>query len=110
MGIVNSPIGSTWASRGQKKNAEEWVFRMERYGLALDAHSYCSVINACAIAGDVERAEYWIERMVQSGLKPNEEMYNVLLKVCACKGDTDRMEHLLKMMRVAMVADQLWPL
>jgi len=60
------------------------VFReMQSAGVPADVGTYNTLINACAVEGDVDRALEAVELMQRDGVTPDAITYTSLLKACA---------------------------
>jgi pentatricopeptide repeat protein len=83
------------ARAGELEKAEEYMFFMEREGLAMDIVSFNSVMNACASRGDLARAQFWFDNMVSRGIRPTAITFGTICKVLARHGEAVKIEDLL---------------
>ena len=83
--------------RKQLKNAELFrlylVFQeMRENAVQVDAATYNTLINACAVAGDLDRAVETVQAMQEAGIHPDVITFTCLIKACSNSASPHRVQ------------------
>lgn len=79
---ANSVIATLCSARDFSQ-AEEWLARMPRVGIRVDAETYSALVNGCVRAGEVARGIHWLREMRKANLRPSAELNKLVLQACA---------------------------